>query len=121
MDALKTISTWVAATIIAIIIMLVGQKCSAQTKAQYDTIYCNVECIKKFSFEQKDCSKKRKIYAVYVDEKNNILDLIPVSESVYSYVALCKSNGIRPSLGIKLRNGEIYSLIKVKPKYIKKK
>lgn len=115
---MRTLYIWVAATIVAVLMMLMGTKCSAQTKAQYDTIPCSYLHIKKFATEQTK-SGKTKIYAVYCG--NGIDDLIPVSESVFTYIRLCRTNGIRPSLGIKLRNREIYSLIKVKPKYIRRK
>lgn len=114
---MRTLYIWVTATIVAVLMMLVGAKCSAQTKAQYDTIPCSYLHIKKFATEQTK-SGKTKTYAVYADGR--VSDLIPVSESVLSYIRLCRANGIEPLLGIKLRNGQISSLIKVKPVYRRK-
>lgn len=104
--------------IMVIILLAFTQKCKAQSKAQYDTIPCHNECIQKYAIEKNDKGKER-IYVVYTDEKNNILDLIPVSNSVYQYIQLCVKNGIEPALAIKLRNGQVYSIIKSKP-YVQK-
>ena len=56
----------------------------------------------------------------YKDVKNNIQDLIPVSQSVMEYIILCTKNGIEPTLGIRIRNGQISSLVKYKNKFIVK-
>ena len=109
---------WIGLLLIATL-LFAQMKCKAQSKAQYDTIPCNSECIQKYAVEKNSKGKER-VYMVYADEKNNILDLIPVSNSVYEYIQLCVKNGITPSLGIKLRNGQIYSIIKSKP-YVKKR
>lgn len=114
---MRTLYMWVAATIMAVLMMFVGAKCSAQTKTKYDTIPCSSIHIKKFATEQTK-SGKTKIYAVYCG--NGINDLIPVSESVFAYIRLCRANGIEPMLGIKLRNEQISSLIKLKPVYRRK-
>lgn len=117
--------TWLKIVIVfTIIIMLLGfatVNCSAQTtvvrqKAVYDTVYCNTENIKKFVEIPNERTGKTKIYAVYKDVQNGIDELIPVTQTVYEYINVCKSNGVQPSLGIKLRNNQISSLIKFKPK-----
>ena len=96
-------------------------KCNAQStqKAQIDTMSCNITCIDKY-VEEKTSNGKVRYYAVYNDTKNDISELIPVSQSVMSYIKLCSENSIRPSLGIKLKNGQIQSLIKYKAKYIRR-
>ena len=81
---------------------------------------CNITCIDKF-VEGKTSTGKTRYYAVYNDTKNDISELIPVSQTVMSYIRLCESNKIKPSLGIKLRNGQINSLIKYKATYIRRK
>ena len=108
--------------IIALIIMLFAvSKCNAQStqKARIDTMSCNITCIDKY-VEAKTSNGKVHYYAVYNDTKNDISELIPVSQSVMSYIKLCSENSIRPSLGIKLKNGQIQSLIKYKAKYIRR-
>jgi hypothetical protein len=101
--------------VLLVFLFLGVKKCTA--KSVYDTIPCRNECIQKFAYKQ--TKNGNKVYAVYTDEKNNILDFIPVSESVYNYIMLCKENKIAPQLGIKLRDGEIYSIIKLKRRYVK--
>lgn len=116
---------WLKIVIVfTIVILLLGfatVNCSAQTvmirqKAVYDTVYCNTENIKKFVEIPNERTGRVKIYAVYKDVQNNINELIPVSQTVYEYISVCKSNGVQPSLGIKLRNRQISSLIRFKPK-----
>lgn len=97
-------------------------RCCAQTKtkAQIDTMMCHTECIDKY-VEATSSTGKVRYYAVYNDTKNDISELISVPQSVMNYIKLCEDNKIKPSLGIKLRNGQINSLIKYKPRYIRKK
>ena len=63
---------------------------------------------------------KTKFYAIYNDTKNDISELIPVSQTVMSYIKMCEENKIKPSLGIKLRNGQISSIIRYKNRYYRK-
>lgn len=97
-------------------------RCCAQTKtkAQIDTMMCHTECIDKY-VEATSSTGKVRYYAVYNDTKNDISELISVPQSVMNYIKLCEDNKIKPSLGIKLRNGQISSLIKYKPRYIRKR
>lgn len=108
--------------IVAFIILLFAvSKCNAQTaqKPQLDTMACNVTCIDKY-VEEKTSTGKVRYYAVYNDDKKDISELIPVTQNVMSYIRLCDENNIKPSLGIKLKNGQIQSLIRYKPKYVRK-
>lgn len=108
--------------IVALIILLFAvSKCNAQTaqKPQLDTMACNVTCIDKY-IEEKTSTGKVRYYAVYNDDKKDISELIPVTQNVMSYIRLCDENNIKPSLGIKLKNGQIQSLIRYKPKYVQK-
>lgn len=90
---------------------------SAQKQtAQIDTIACHSECISKFTTTT-TAKGTVKVYAVYNCKHNGISDLIPVSKTVWEYITLCRQNGVKPSLGIRLRNGQISSIIKYKPKY----
>lgn len=108
--------------VVALIVMFIAlcvTKCNAQsytqkTKAQYDTVYCNTKYIVKYTSTTTSTGKPR-YFAVYKDAANKINELIPVSQTVYDYIETCKANGIEPSLGIKLRNGQISSLIRFKP------
>ena len=97
--------------IVALIILLFAvSKCNAQTaqKPQLDTMACNVTCIDKY-VEEKTSTGKVRYYAVYNDDKKDISELIPVTQNVMSYIRLCGENNIKPSLGIKLKNGQIQS------------
>lgn len=87
-------------------------KCKAQ---QIDTIQCHVEYIQKFV--QKKTPKSVRIYAVYIDKQQEIADVIPVSKTVYDYISTCKEYGIKPSLGIRIKDGNITSIVKRKRKY----
>lgn len=108
--------------VVALIVMFISlcvTKCNAQSytqkpKAQYDTVYCNAKYIVKYTSTTTSTGKLR-YFAVYKDIANKINELIPVSQTVYDYIETCKANGIEPSLGIKLRNGQISSLIRFKP------
>lgn len=120
---MKKDSIWVKITlVIALIVMFIGlcvTKCNAQSYSQryetrYDTVYCNIKCIVKYTSTVTSSGKPR-YFAVYKDTVNKINELIPVSQTVYTYIETCKANGIEPSLGIKLRNGQISSLIRFKP------
>lgn len=98
-----------------IILLCLATKSMAANTAKVDTILCKTECIVKFvSVNTK--SNKEKTYVIYKDEKNNIEELIPVSTSVLEYITLCRQNGIKPNLGIRLKNNQITSIIKYKPK-----
>ena len=100
-----------------IVLCLCTSKCNAQRQtAHVDTIACHSECINKFTTTT-TAKGTVKVYAVYNCKHNGISDLIPVSQTVWEYITLCKQNGIKPSLGIRLRNGQISSIIKYKPKY----
>lgn len=91
----------------------------AQTTTVYDTIPAKKECVVKFLTKQTVNSKGQeteKIYCVYVDKELNLAELIPMSRSVKDYVDECYENNIKPNLGIKLKNGEIYSIIRIKTK-----
>jgi hypothetical protein len=93
---------------------------TVKTDVVVDTVRCNYECIDKIVSEQTK-SGKIKYFAVYNDTKNDISELIPVSEQVLMYIKTCKDNKIKPSLAIKLRNGVISGLIRYKMRYGVKK
>lgn len=48
-------------------------------------------------------------------------DLISCSKTVYEYIVECKENNITPSVAIRVRNGQVVSLIRLKKKYGKNK
>lgn len=108
---------WLALTMAFMFFGMFLGRISAQKRiAKVDTIVCYSNCIESL-ISQKSPSGKPRTYAVYNSKKQDISDIIPVSESVYAYLQLCKKHNLSPSLGIKLRNGQIQSIIKVKPKY----
>lgn len=102
--------------------LLVATSCFAQQKqeVQLDTMVCKVNCIDKFCEVPTANGKSTRIYAVYNDSSLGISELIPVSKSVYTYIQTCKANGLKPTLGIKLRNGQISSIIRYKQIFVRK-
>ena len=106
------------AAVFILLLLMCAMKCSAQ-KTQADTVYCNPTYVVKY-VQIEGSTGKMRTYAVYKDVKNNIQDLIPVSQSVMEYIILCTKNGIEPTLGIRIRNGQISSLVKYKNKFIVK-
>ena len=112
---------WLIIAFITMLLLLFAKNVFGQTKTMIkpDTILCKTECIVKYvQIESK--SGKVKTYAVYKDAKNGVEELIPISQSVLDYVKLCDQNGLKPTLGIKVKNGQIISLIRYKPRLIKK-
>ena len=108
---------WAAVFILTLLLLMCTIKCSAQ-KAKVDTIYCNPTCVIRY-VQIEGSTGKMRTYAVYKDVKNNIQDLIPVSQSVMEYIILCTKNGIEPTLGIRIRNGQITSIVKFKKRITK--
>lgn len=107
---------WAAVFILTLLLLMCTIKCSAQ-KAKVDTIYCNPTCVIRY-VQIEGSTGKMKTYAVYKDVKNNIQDLIPVSQSVMEYIKLCRQNDVEPTLGVRIRNGQIASIIKYKLKIV---
>jgi hypothetical protein len=104
---------WLGLIAVCVCLLLGTVRCSAQTQAAvYDTIRCDVGCIQKYV--SKSTAKTTKIYAVYVDKQNDVMDLIYVPKSVYDYILVCKEYDLRPKLGVRLKNGNIYSIVKLK-------
>lgn len=101
--------------ILFICMMLFALTASAQQKqkANYDTIPCNPGCITKL-VEKTTNNGNVRVYAVYNDKTNGIQDIIPMPKTTVEYVQVCQEVGITPTLGIKLRNGQISSIVKLK-------
>lgn len=95
-----------------VLCLFIAIKCHSQ-EVKIDTIPCNVENITKYVTS----SDNKRIYAVYNDNKQGISEIIPISKSVYEYIILCGQNGVKPSLGIRLKNNQIFSIIRFKRKY----
>ena len=112
---------WLIIAFITMLLLLFAKNVFGQTKTTVkpDTVLCKNECIVKY-VQTETKSGKTKVYAVYKDEKNGIEELIPISQTVLDYVKLCGQNNLKPTLGIKVKNGQIVSLIRYKPKFIKK-
>jgi hypothetical protein len=111
---------WLFLIIVIIALTAISTKCCAQPKqtAVIDTVVCNINCIQKFVEVPSSTTGKTKTYAVYVNKQHNINELIPVSQSIIEYINLCKQNNIEPTLGIRLRNGQISSIIRYRQKFI---
>ena len=95
-------------------------KCHAQQKAAIDTMVCKVECIKQII--QQPCSngKTVKYLAAYIDKSAGFSEVIPISKNVVDYINTCKQFSIEPTLGIRLRNGVITSIVRYKIKFVRK-
>ena len=105
--------------IIALFFLFHIQGCAqTTTTAKYDTIQCHIESIDEFVTQTSPSGKSTRIYAVYNDKQQDISEIISVSKSVFEYIQMCKEHHITPSLGIKLKNGVITSIIRYKPKYV---
>lgn len=111
---------WVIAIVIITMLLFVTAKCHAQQKAVIDTMVCKVECIKQIVQQPSSNGKTVKYLAVYVDKSAKFSEVIPISKSVVDYINTCKRFSIEPTLGIKLRNGVISSIIRYKVKFVHK-
>lgn len=97
--------------------MMSNLECVAQSTkspAIYDTIPCTVDCIIKIVEVPNASGTNTRLYAAF--ESHQISDLIPISKTVYNYIITCKQNGLVPKIGIKLKNGEVSSIVKLKQK-----
>lgn len=108
------------ALVVIIILLLLTSKCHAQQKAAIDTMVCKVECIKQIVQKPSDNGKTVKYLTVYVDKSAGFSEIIPISKSVVDYISTCKQFSIEPTLGIRLRNGVITSIVRYKIKFVHK-
>lgn len=108
------------ALVVIIILLLLTSKCHAQQKAAIDTMTCKVECIKQIVQQPSSNGKTVKYMAVYVDKKIGFSEIIPISKSVVDYINVCKQFSVEPTLGIRLRNGVITSIVRYKIKFVHK-
>lgn len=110
----------IIAIVIIIILLLMTSKCHAQQKAAIDTMVCKVECIKQIVQQPSDNGKAVKYLAAYIDKSAGFSEVIPISKSVVDYINTCKQFSIDPTLGIRLRNGVITSIVRYKIKFVRK-
>ena len=108
------------ALVVIILLLLLTSKCHAQQKAAIDTMVCKVECIKQIVQQPSSNGKTVKYMAVYVDKSAGFSEIIPVSKSVVDYINVCKQFSVNPTLGIRLRNGVITSIVRYKIKFVHK-
>ena len=108
------------AIIVIMILLFMTSKCRAQQKAAIDTMTCKVECIKQIVQKPSANGKTVKYMAVYVDKSAGFSEIIPISKSVVDYISTCKQFSIEPTLGIRLRNGVITSIVRYKIKFVHK-
>ena len=108
------------ALVVIIILLLLTSKCHAQQKAAIDTMVCKVECIKQIVQQPSSNGKTVKYMAVYIDKKIGFSEIIPISKSVVDYINVCKQFSVNPTLGIRLRNGVITSIVRYKIKFVHK-
>lgn len=108
------------ALVVIILLLLLTSKCHAQQKAAIDTMVCKVECIKQIVQKPSANGKTVKYMAVYVDKSAGFSEIIPISKSVVDYINVCKQFSVEPTLGIRLRNGVITSIVRYKIKFVHK-
>nr|WP_293544157.1 hypothetical protein [Prevotella sp.] len=108
------------ALVIIIMLLLMTSKCHAQQKAVVDTMMCKVECIKQIVQKPSSNGKTVKYMAVYIDKSAGFSEIIPISKSVVDYISTCKQFSLEPTLGIRLRNGVITSIVRYKIKFVHK-
>ena len=108
------------AIIVIMILLFMTSKCRAQQKAAIDTMTCKVECIKQIVQKPSANGKTVKYLAVYVDKSAGFSEIIPISKSVVDYISTCKQFSLEPTLGIRLRNGVITSIVRYKIKFVHK-
>lgn len=84
--------------------------CHAQ---QIDTIKCDYKYVELYNI--KTPQGKIKYYVVY--RHPEIQEIIQTSQTVVEYIKLCEQKGIQPSLGLRLKNGRITSVIRLPKKY----
>lgn len=108
------------ALVVIVILLLLTSKCHAQQKAAIDTMVCKVECIKQIVQQPSSNGKTVKYMAVYIDKSAGFSEIIPISKSVVGYINMCKQFSIEPTLGIRLRNGVITSIVRYKIKFVHK-
>lgn len=108
------------ALVVIILLLLLTSKCHAQQKAAIDTMVCKVECIKQIVQQPSSNGKTVKYMAVYVNKSAGFSEIIPVSKSVVDYINVCKQFSVEPTLGIRLRNGVITSIVRYKIKFVHK-
>lgn len=108
------------AIVIIILLLVMTSKCHAQQKAVIDTMACKVECIKQIVQKPSSNGKTVKYLAVYIDKSAGFSEIIPISKSVVDYISTCKQFSLEPTLGIRLRNGVITSIVRYKIKFVHK-
>lgn len=108
------------ALVVIILLLLLTSKCHAQQKAAIDTMVCKVECIKQIVQQPSSNGKTVKYMAVYIDKSAGFSEIIPISKSVVDYINMCKQFSVEPTLGIRLRNGVITSIVRYKIKFVHK-
>ena len=108
------------ALVVIILLLLLTSKCHAQQKAAIDTMVCKVECIKQIVQQPSSNGKTVKYMAVSIDKKIGFSEIIPISKRVVDYINVCKQFSVNPTLGIRLRNGVITSIVRYKIKFVHK-
>ena len=112
-------SGWIIAIIIIMMLLISTAKCHAADPVKVDTMLCKTECIQKI-IQQTSPKGTIRYYAVYSDTSIKFSEIIPISKSVMEYIQLCKQYSIKPTLGIKLRNGVVSGIIRYKIKFVKR-
>lgn len=108
------------ALVVIILLLLLTSKCHAQQKAAIDTMVCKVECIKQIVQQPNANGKAVKYLATYIDKSAGFSEVIPILKNVVDYINTCKQFSIEPTLGIRLRNGVITSIVRYKIKFVHK-
>lgn len=101
-----------AMSMVLLVLLTSLSVCAQKQDAIVDTIPIRLEqYIKAFTKPNDKGARK----AVFKD--GSYEDLISCSKTVYEYIVECKENNIIPSVAIRVRNGQVVSLIKLKKRY----
>lgn len=107
---------WAMWTIIMMVLLTGGiSKCHAKDNDRVDTILCKHECIVKII--EKTTPKSVRYIVLYRDKAIGLDELIDMSKSVKEYIEECWTYNVKPQLGIKLKNGEIQSIVRIRKKW----
>ena len=107
---------WIGLILVIVLLGIVNHCKAQKSTAHWDTIPARVEAIHKY-ITKTTAKGSQRIYCVYSDTQSGISDIISVPKSTWDYLSSCKEVGIKPQLGLRFRNGEVYSLIRIKKKY----
>lgn len=89
-------------------------KSTQQTEAKMDTIALDYSQIQNIFQKASSTGKSVKYYVVYTYKGEQ--DITTTGKSVLDYIEICKEAKISPRLALKVKDGQVVSIIKAKTK-----